>query len=55
MDITEKNIEDAFNFYLKKHKIVVKDSKELKSQYNIWYSIQLMKLLRDKKDYALEL
>jgi hypothetical protein len=55
MNYTEKQIEDAFKFYLKKHNIVVKDDKQMKSELNIWKCIQTTKMLRDKKDYALEL
>jgi hypothetical protein len=55
MNYTEKQIEDAFKFYLKKHKIIVKDDKHLKSEFNMWKAIQITKMLRDKGNYALEL
>jgi hypothetical protein len=55
MNYTEKQIEDAFEFYLKKHKIIVKDDKHLKSEFNMWKAIQITKMLRDKGNYALEL
>lgn len=55
MDYTQKQIEDAFSFYLKRRKIVVKDDKQLNTEWNIWKCIQTTKMLRDKKDYALEL
>lgn len=55
MNYTEKQIEDAFKFYLKKHNIVVKDDKQMKSELNIWKCIETTKMLRDKGNYALEL
>ena len=55
MNYTEKQIEDAFKFYLKKHKIAVKSDKQMLSEFNMWKAIQLTKMLRDKENYALEL
>jgi hypothetical protein len=55
MNYTEKQVEDAFKFYLKKHKIVVKSDKQMRSEFNVWKAIQITKMLRDKGDYALEL
>ena len=55
MQYTEKQIEDAFKFYLKKRNIVVKDDKQLNSEFNMWKCIETTKMLRDKGNYALEL
>jgi hypothetical protein len=55
MDYTEKQIEDAFKFYLKKHKIVLKDDKDRSSNFRIWKAIEYTKMLRDKGTYTLEL
>jgi hypothetical protein len=55
MKYTEKQIEDAFKFYLKKHKIAVKSDKQMLSEFNVWKAIEITKMLRDKGDYALEL